>query len=68
MFQGGTWIFAAPNPAVTPEMLRSVRQDIDYKSDVCRITNGSHIEPWPSEVILGVLCYFMTFQNTVHVL
>jgi hypothetical protein len=29
---------------VTPEMLRSVWQDIDYRWDVCRITNGSHIE------------------------
>jgi hypothetical protein len=45
MFQGGTWIFAAPNPAVTPEMLRSVWQDTDYKWDVYHITNGSHIEP-----------------------
>ena len=30
---------------VTPEMLRSVWQEIDYRWDVCRITNGSHIEP-----------------------
>jgi hypothetical protein len=30
---------------VTPEMLRGVWQDIDYRWDVCRITNGSHIEP-----------------------
>jgi hypothetical protein len=30
---------------VTPEMLRSVWQDIDYRWDVCRITNRSHIEP-----------------------
>jgi hypothetical protein len=30
---------------VTPEMLRSVCQDIDYRWDVCRITNGSHMEP-----------------------
>jgi hypothetical protein len=45
MFEGGTWIFAAPNLAVTPEKLRSVWYDIDYRWDVCRITNGSHIEP-----------------------
>jgi hypothetical protein len=27
------------------EMLRSVWQETDYRWDVCRITNGSHIEP-----------------------
>jgi hypothetical protein len=30
---------------VKPEMLRSVWQNIDYRWDVCRITNGIHIEP-----------------------
>jgi hypothetical protein len=30
---------------VTPEMLRSVWQEIDYRWDVCRITNLSHSEP-----------------------
>src|SRR5215510_12452991 len=30
---------------VTPEMLRRVWQETDYRWDVCRITNGSHIEP-----------------------
>ena len=30
---------------VTPEMLHSVWQETDYRWDVCRITNGSHIEP-----------------------
>ena len=30
---------------VTPEMLHSVWQDTDYRWEVCRITNGSHIEP-----------------------
>ena len=30
---------------VTPEMLRSVWQETDYRWDVCCITNGSHIEP-----------------------
>jgi hypothetical protein len=45
MFQVGTWIFAAPNPTVTPKMLRSVLQGIDYRWDVCSITKGSHIEP-----------------------
>jgi hypothetical protein len=30
---------------VTPEMLRSEWQDIDYRWDVCRITSGSYIEP-----------------------
>jgi hypothetical protein len=30
---------------VTPEMLCSVWQIIDYSSGVCRITSGSHIEP-----------------------
>jgi len=28
-----------------PEMLHSVWQETDYRWDVCRITNGSHIEP-----------------------
>jgi hypothetical protein len=53
---------------VTPEMLRSVWQDIDYRWDVCRISNGSHIEPYLSEIKLGVFCYIITFQNTLHVL
>ena len=30
---------------MTPEMLRSVWQETDYRWDVCRITNGNHIEP-----------------------
>ena len=30
---------------VTPEMLRRVWQETDYRWEVCRITNGSHIEP-----------------------
>jgi hypothetical protein len=30
---------------VTPEMLHSVWQDIDYRWDVCHITNESQIEP-----------------------
>ena len=30
---------------VTPEMLRTVWQETDYMWNVCRITNGSHIEP-----------------------
>jgi len=30
---------------VTPEMLCSVWQETDYRWEVCRITNGSHIEP-----------------------
>ena len=29
---------------VTPEMLRSVWQETDYRWEVCRITSGSHIE------------------------
>jgi hypothetical protein len=44
-FQGGTWIFAAPNPAMTSDMLRSVWKDVNYRWDVCRITNESHIKP-----------------------
>jgi hypothetical protein len=31
--------------AVTPGMLRTVWQDVDYRWDICRITSGSHIEP-----------------------
>ena len=30
---------------VMPEMLRSVWQETDYRWEVCRITDGSHIEP-----------------------
>lgn len=30
---------------VTTDMLKRVWQEIDYRWDVCRITNGSHIEP-----------------------
>jgi hypothetical protein len=30
---------------VTPEMLRSLWQEFDYKWGVCHITSGSHIEP-----------------------
>ena len=30
---------------VTPEMLRSVWQETDYRWEVCRISNGSHTEP-----------------------
>jgi hypothetical protein len=40
-----TRITAAAVAEVTPEMLRSVWQDIGYWWDGCRITNGSHIEP-----------------------
>ena len=36
---------AAAVAKVTPEMLRSVWQETDYRWEVCRITNGSHIEP-----------------------
>ena len=53
---------------VTPEMLRSMWQETDYRWDVCRITNGSHIEPYLSEVKLGVFCYILTVQNFVYVL
>jgi hypothetical protein len=30
---------------VTPEMLSSVWKDVDYRWDVCPITNGSRFEP-----------------------
>jgi hypothetical protein len=30
---------------VTPEMLLSVWQEVDYRWDVSSITSGSHIEP-----------------------
>jgi len=30
---------------VTSEMLRTVWQETDYRWEVYRITNGSHIEP-----------------------
>jgi hypothetical protein len=40
----GTRIIAAV-AEVTSEMVRSVWQETDYRRNVCRITNGSHIEP-----------------------
>jgi hypothetical protein len=52
---------------VIPEMLRSLWKEIDHRWDVCSITSGSHIEPQPSQVKLGVVSYIMTAQNTVHV-
>lgn len=30
---------------VTPDMLQRVWEEIDFRWDVCRMTNGSHIEP-----------------------
>lgn len=30
---------------VTPDLLERVWREIDFRWDVCRITNGSHIEP-----------------------
>jgi hypothetical protein len=32
------------------------------------ITSESHIEPWLFQIKLGVSCYIMMFQNTVHIL
>jgi hypothetical protein len=40
----GTRIIAVA-AEVTPEMLRSVWQEIHYRWDICRITSESHIEP-----------------------
>jgi hypothetical protein len=37
--------FIAAVAEVTPEMLSSVWQEIDYRCYVCRITSGNHIEP-----------------------
>jgi hypothetical protein len=37
------------------------------RTNVCRITNGSHTEPYLSKVKLGVFSCIMTVQNTVHV-
>jgi hypothetical protein len=43
---------------VTPEILRSVWQEVDYRWDVCRITSGSSFEPYLSQVKLGVLLHY----------
>jgi hypothetical protein len=66
MFQGGTWIFAAPNLAVV---------GIDLTTDMKRafITENYGVqkflmEPELSEVKLGVLCYITTVPNVVYVL
>jgi hypothetical protein len=32
------------------------------------VTSGSRIEPWLSQVKLGVFCYIMAVQNVVHAL
>jgi len=29
---------------ITADMLQTVRNELDYHVDVCRITNGAHIE------------------------
>jgi len=29
---------------ITADMLQTVRNEIDYRVDICRITNGAHIE------------------------
>ena len=29
---------------ITADMLQTVRSELDYRVDVCRITNGAHIE------------------------
>jgi hypothetical protein len=29
---------------VTPEMLSGVWEEAEYKLDICRVTNGAHIE------------------------
>ncbi|PSN47688.1 hypothetical protein C0J52_20365 [Blattella germanica] len=36
---------AAAVQQVTPDMLQRVWQEIDFRWDVCRMTNGAHIEP-----------------------
>jgi hypothetical protein len=36
--------------------------------DTPSITSGSRIEPQVSQIKLGVFCYVVTVQNTVHVL
>jgi hypothetical protein len=53
---------------VTPKMLHSVWQEIDYRWDVYCFTSGSHIEPELYQAKFGVFCYIMTVQNTVYVL
>ena len=30
--------------SITPDMLTSVWEEFDYRLDVCRVTNGAHIE------------------------
>jgi hypothetical protein len=30
--------------AVTCDMLRRVREELDYRFDICRVTRGAHIE------------------------
>jgi hypothetical protein len=32
--------------SVTPDVLGRVWQEMEYRSDVCRATNGAHIELW----------------------
>ena len=32
------------NETITADMLQTVWNELDYRVDVCRITNGAHIE------------------------
>jgi hypothetical protein len=52
---------------VTPDRLRSVWQETDYRLDAWSIINGSHIESQLAEVKHDVLSNSMTVPNTVHV-
>jgi hypothetical protein len=33
-----------PVAAIDRQMLQRVRQELDYKIDICRVTKGGHIE------------------------
>jgi hypothetical protein len=71
MFQGGPWIFAAPNPAIV---------DIDLTNDMKRalITENYGVQKslivlYPMEdlhtcIELALLCYILTVQNVVYAL
>ncbi|KAG8290475.1 hypothetical protein J6590_080689 [Homalodisca vitripennis] len=51
---------------VTPDLLERVWREIDYRCDICRITNGSHIKPKQEcDNKLEVICYEMTHISSL---
>jgi hypothetical protein len=71
MFQGGTWIFAAPIPAVvgtdfTTDMKHAIiTENYGVQKSIVVLYPMKHLHTC---VKLAVVCYIMTVQNVVYVL